>query len=169
MDSTTSPTLSPADEASIRALYQEHLRAWNQRNADGFAASMTEDGVIVGFDGTVVETRAAIAQHIGDIFAHHEPPVYVTVTQSVRALGDDVALLHGLAGMPSLLTGEINPTLNSVQMLVVVRRNGVWRIALFQNTPAQLHGRPELVASMTAELQRQLERDNQQPHDSGLD
>ncbi|MGZ4033139.1 MAG: SgcJ/EcaC family oxidoreductase, partial [Tumebacillaceae bacterium] len=27
-----------------------------------------------------------------------------------------------------------------------------WQIALFQNTPAQFHGRPELVEQMTAEL-----------------
>jgi hypothetical protein len=34
----------------------------------------------------------------------------------------------------------------------------LWRIELFQNTPAQFHGRPELVSEMTAELQQQLPR-----------
>jgi hypothetical protein len=35
--------------------------------------------------------------------------------------------------------------------------DGAWRVALFQNTPAQFHGRPDLVAAMTEELQRALD------------
>lgn len=156
MDPSTSQPAAPADENLIRALYHNLLRAWNQRDADGFASFLTDDGVIIGFDGTTVETPAAIASHLSEIFANHEPPAYVQVIQSVRFLTEDTALVRGVAGMPSLLTGKINPTLNSVQTLVVVRRDGAWRIALFQNTPAQLHGRPELVERMTEELQRQL-------------
>lgn len=163
-----SPAMPSADENSVRELYHDLLRAWNRRDADGFAACLTEDAVIVGFDGTVVETRPEIARHLGEIFANHEPPTYVQVINSVRFLSIDSALLLGTAGMPSLLTGEINSTLNAVQTLVVLRRDGAWRIALFQNTPAQLHGRPELVASMTEELQREMEKGDQQSHGSGL-
>jgi uncharacterized protein (TIGR02246 family) len=157
MDTSTSPSATPAEEQLIRDLYDSLLRAWNQRDAARFASYMSEDGVIIGFDGTVVETRAAIASHLGEIFANHEPPAYVQVIQSVRFLNADTALLRGAAGMPSLLTGEINPSLNSVQTLVAVRSEGAWRIALFQNTPAQFHGRPDLVARMTEELQRALD------------
>jgi hypothetical protein len=32
-------------------------------------------------------------------------------------------------------------------------QHGQWRIVLFQNTPAQFHGRPSLVEEMTRELQ----------------
>jgi hypothetical protein len=39
-----------------------------------------------------------------------------------------------------------------VQVLVAVRRADVWRVAFFQNTPAQFHGRPELAEALTAEL-----------------
>jgi hypothetical protein len=31
-----------------------------------------------------------------------------------------------------------------------------WRIALFQNTPAQFHGRPELVQQLTEQLRQLL-------------
>ncbi|HEY7975098.1 MAG TPA: DUF4440 domain-containing protein, partial [Ktedonobacterales bacterium] len=57
----------------------------------------------------------------------------------------------------SLATTTINPTLNAIQTLIVCQRDGVWRIALFQNTPAQFHGRPDLVAQMTDELQQLLD------------
>jgi hypothetical protein len=50
---------------------------------------------------------------------------------------------------------DLNPAANAVQTLVASRDGDQWRIALFQNTPAQFHGRPELVERMTAEL-RQL-------------
>jgi hypothetical protein len=36
--------------------------------------------------------------------------------------------------------------------MVAVHRGGAYRIALFQNTPAQLHGRPQDVEKMTADL-----------------
>jgi hypothetical protein len=43
-----------------------------------------------------------------------------------------------------------------IQTLIAVKRDGQWRIVLFQNTPAQLHGRPELVQAMTEELRQLL-------------
>lgn len=168
MDTPATQSLTASDEERIRALYSDLLRAWNRRDAEGFAACLTEDATIVGFDGTIVETRPAVARHLGAIFANHETPIYVQIVQRVRFLSADVALVRGAAGMPSLLTGQINPTLNSVQTLLVVRRDDAWRIALFQNTPAQFHGRPDLVASMTEELQRQLDSLDQHPHESGL-
>lgn len=150
------PTDALADEALIRATYKSLLRAWNRRDASAFAAHFIEDGAIVGFDGSVVDGREAIGQHIGAIFASHETPAYVQYIQWVRFLSPDLAITYGVAGMPSLATGEINPTLNSVQMITLWRQADGWRIALFQNTPAQLHGRPEEVERMTQELQRRL-------------
>ena len=51
---------------------------------------------------------------------------------------------------------EINPAVNAIQSLVAVTRDGRWRIALFQNTPAQFHGRPELAQQLTEELRQLL-------------
>jgi hypothetical protein len=51
---------------------------------------------------------------------------------------------------------DLDPKLNAIQTLIAVRRDGQWRIVLFQNTPAQLHGRPELVQEMTEELRQLL-------------
>ena len=46
---------------------------------------------------------------------------------------------------------EVNPKTNALQTLVA--RAG--RIVLFQYTPAQYHGRPELVERHTAEIEFQ--------------
>jgi hypothetical protein len=48
----------------------------------------------------------------------------------------------------------VNPGANALQSLVAVRSGDGWRIALFQTTPAQYHGRPELVEEHTAEIEQ---------------
>jgi uncharacterized protein (TIGR02246 family) len=149
--------VSGADESAVRALYLALLRAWNERDAEGFAALFIADGAMIGYDGTVVDGQAEIARHLGAIFAQHQTPAYIQKVRQVRFLTAEVAALRGVVGMPSLVTGVINPMLNSIQSLVACKRDGVWRVTLFQNTPAQLHGRPDLVAEMTAELQTLLD------------
>jgi hypothetical protein len=54
---------------------------------------------------------------------------------------------------------DLEPTLNAVQALVAEQREGQWRVVLYQNTPAQFHGRPELVESLTEELRQALKAD----------
>lgn len=95
-----SPTTPSADEDAVRELARTLLRSWNARDAAQFAGRFTEDGVVVGYDGTVVEGRA--------------------------------------------------------QIIVAFKLDVVWRAASVQTTPAALHGRPDQVKQMTAELQRAL-------------
>jgi hypothetical protein len=47
---------------------------------------------------------------------------------------------------------------NAIQTLVAARRDGRWRVELFQNTPAAFHGRPEASEALTAELRGALSR-----------
>ena len=44
-----------------------------------------------------------------------------------------------------------------MQTLVAVERDGGWKVALFQNTPAAWHGREDDVKALTAELQEAFE------------
>ena len=48
--------------------------------------------------------------------------------------------------------GDIVADRNAVQSLVAIDGPDGWRVALFHNTPAQFHGRPEAVDALTAEL-----------------
>jgi uncharacterized protein (TIGR02246 family) len=81
----------------------------------------------------------------------------VSKVKGLRFLCPDVAILLAIVGMTPPGKAELNPTANANQMLIAVKCSGTWRIKLFQNTPAQFHGRPELVQQMTEEL-RQLRR-----------
>jgi hypothetical protein len=51
---------------------------------------------------------------------------------------------------------DLNPAVNTVQTLVAAKKDGEWRVALYQNTPAQFHGRPEMVQELTEELRQLL-------------
>ncbi len=86
----------------------------------------------------------------------HPTARFVSKVKDVRFLAPDVAILRSIAGMVPRGLSDINPAANAHQTLVVLNREGNWRIQLFQNTPAQFHGRPELVEQMTEELKALL-------------
>lgn len=146
---------SPAAIA-VRALYQQLLDAWNSRSAQGIAERFTEDGELIGFDGSQVVGRENILLHLTPIFANHPTPPYVSIVKDVRFPGSDVAILRACVGMVPPGEMDLNPELNAHQTLIAVKRNDEWRIELFQNTPARFHGRPELVEQMTEELRQLL-------------
>lgn len=146
-------TLSP-DESKIRALYQQILDGWNAHDGDAFAAPFTADGETIGFDGSQLIGRADIAATLKQIFADHVTATYVANVRNVRLLGPDVAILRAVVGMVPPGQSKINPAVNAIQTLVAVKHEGTWRVALFQSTPAQFHGRPELAERLTEELQQ---------------
>jgi uncharacterized protein (TIGR02246 family) len=134
-------------------LYAELIECWNRRDAMGFADLFAEEGGLVGFDGSQVDGRAAIEDHLAGIFADHRPQPYVSIVREVRALTPDVAIVRAVAGMGER---DINPAVNAIQTLIVARRDGRWEVQLFQTTPAAFHGRPDASAELTAELRDAL-------------
>lgn len=144
------------DEAEIVTLYRQVLDGWNQRRAEAMAAPFAVDGEMIGFDGSQVAGRAEIIAHLQPIFADHITPIYVGKVRSVRLLGAEAAVLRAVAGMVPPGKSDIEPKLNAIQTLVAARQGDQWRTVLFQTTPAQFHGRPELTEQLTAELRQLL-------------
>jgi uncharacterized protein (TIGR02246 family) len=144
------------NNAPIRALYRQLLDSWNQRNAASFAALFHPDANLIGFDGSQVNGRPQIESHLSQIFADHLTATYVGIIREVRLLSPDVALLRAVAGMVPPGKSDLNPATNAVQTLVAARHDNTWRIALYQNTPAQFHGRPDLAQQLTQELRKLL-------------
>ena len=134
------------------ALYTNLLEAWNARDAEKFAAQFAPDGNTVGFDGSQLDGRDAIAAELSRIFAHHTPATYVGKVQEVRPLGATAMLLRAVAGMVPPDQSELMPERNAVQSLVAVMDAGSAKVALYQNTPARFDGRMQLVEQMTRDL-----------------
>ncbi|MBE3570089.1 MAG: SgcJ/EcaC family oxidoreductase [Bacillales bacterium] len=140
----------------VQALYQQLIDGWNNRSARRMADQFAEDGEMIGFDGSQAIGREEIFSHLDPIFKEHPTPPFVTKVKNVRFLDSDAAILRAIAGMVPPGQSEIDPKLNTHHTLVAVKKDGKWQIALFQNTPAQFHGRPELVEQMTEELKQLL-------------
>jgi uncharacterized protein (TIGR02246 family) len=140
-------------ETDVRALYEKLIAGWNAHDAEAMAAPFAEDGVIIGFDGSLSSGKQAISTEMASIFADHETGRYAVKVNSVRPLGSQVVILRAIAGLVPPGQTAINSATNSHQTVVALEQAGQWRIALFQNTPARFHGRPELVEDMTRELQ----------------
>jgi uncharacterized protein (TIGR02246 family) len=143
-------------EDDVADLYRRLIAGWNSADAEAMAASVASDGLVVGFDGSQMFGRDEVATELGRIFADHETATYVTKIRSVKALGPDGALLHAVAGMVPPGGSEVMPDRNSIQTIVAGRGGDRWSVALFQTTPAQFHGRPELTEALTAELNELL-------------
>ncbi len=144
------------DESKVCSLYREMLECWNKRNADDLAALVAKDGNLVGFDGSPLNGRSEIESVLRQIFADHPTAAYVGKVREVRFLTPEVAVLRAVAGMVPPGQSDLNPAVNTVQTLVAVKHDGQWRIAVFQNTPAAFHGRPELSEKLTEELRQVL-------------
>ena len=140
-------------ENEVRALYDTLITAWNDHDGTAMAAPFADDGVVIGFDGSVSSGSQAIGSEMANIFADHETGRYAVKVTSVRELGQHAVILRAIAGLVPPGRTAINPETNSHQSVVAEMQHGQWRIVLFQNTPAQFHGRPSLVEEMTRELQ----------------
>lgn len=140
----------------IRALYDGLIDGWNRRNANEYAELFEDDGIVIGFDGSQVIGREEIREHLRSIFADHQTAAYVVKIRDVRFLAPGVGLLLAVAGMIPPGGSDINPATNAVQTLIGREIEGKWHIALFQNTPAQYHGRPEAVEALSAELREMV-------------
>jgi uncharacterized protein (TIGR02246 family) len=158
MSSQTSPSKDApsANETEVKALYRQLLERWNQHDAAAFAALYEKDGSCIGYDGSQMNGRSEIESVLSKIFAEHQTAPYVSKIREVRFLTSEVAILRAVAGMVPPGKSDLDPALNAIQSLVASRREGSWRIALFQNTPAQFHGRPELTQQLTDELRQLL-------------
>jgi uncharacterized protein (TIGR02246 family) len=140
-------------ENEVRALYHTLITAWNNHDGTAMAAAFAEDGVVIGFDGSVSSGKQTIGSAMASIFADHETGRYAVEVKSVRSLGQHAMILRSIAGLVPPGQTAIRSETNSHQTVVAEAQDGQWRIVLFQNTPAQFHGRPNLVEEMTRELQ----------------
>ncbi|MFD2132492.1 SgcJ/EcaC family oxidoreductase [Pseudogracilibacillus auburnensis] len=142
----------------VELLYIRLINAWNKREANRMATLFRKEGELIGFDGSQIIGKEEIFSHLAPIFNDHPTPPFIVKVKSVHVLSPVIAMLRAIGGMLPSGQTEINPDLNTHHTLVALKEEDQWQIQLFQNTPAQFHGRPELVEQMTAELSEQLKK-----------
>jgi uncharacterized protein (TIGR02246 family) len=138
--------------ACARRIYASLLADWNAQDARAMASHFADRGSLIGFDGSVVEGRAAIESHIGPIFAAHPTPRFVARVRDVRRLSAQTVLLRGVAGMWPRGAGDLDSAFNAIQTVLLSFCDGAFKVELFQNTPASWHGRDADRERLSAEL-----------------
>jgi uncharacterized protein (TIGR02246 family) len=145
--------MATSQRSQLISLYEALIKSWNNRDAKGMAALYTTGGAQVGFDGSQISGPGDIEKHLAPIFRDHPTARFVFIIKEVKLLGDAVGLVRAIAGMVPRDSSDINSSLNAVQTMLARKQRSLWKVELFQNTPARLDGRPEEVTAMTQELQ----------------
>jgi uncharacterized protein (TIGR02246 family) len=129
----------PSDVAKIEALEQEQAQAWSAHDADRYARLFTEDADVVNVLGWHWKGRAELERKLSRAFALVFARSQLSVHDvGVRFLKPDVAIAH----VPWTMTGALSPTggtappQQGLQTQTLVKRDGRWGIAAFQNTNA---------------------------------
>jgi uncharacterized protein (TIGR02246 family) len=145
------------EETTVRLLYQNLLQYWNNADAKNYAALFADDANMVGFDGSQVNGKKAIEDHLSGIFANHKTASYISIVREIRFLVPGIVLLRAVVGMVPPGKTDINPATNAIQTAILQKQQDAYKFALFQNTPAAFHGRPEESEKLTQELRKMLE------------
>jgi uncharacterized protein (TIGR02246 family) len=130
---------TPSDVAKIETLEQEQAQAWSAHDAARYARLFTEDADVVNVLGWHWKGRAELEHKLTRAFALVFARSQLSVHDvGVRFLRPDVAIAH----VPWTMTGALSPTggtappQQGLQTQTLVKRDGRWRIAAFQNTNA---------------------------------
>jgi uncharacterized protein (TIGR02246 family) len=140
----------------VTTLYQQLIQSWNAQNAEAFAGLFVPDAICIGFDGSQLIGRQKIESTLTQIFKDHPTASYRYIIREVRPVAENVYLLRSNVGMVPPGKTDIDPSKNAVQCVVACSQNDKMEIILFQNTPAQFHGRPELAEALSKELRALL-------------
>jgi uncharacterized protein (TIGR02246 family) len=129
------------DEAEIRANVEQLTKGWNMKSGEEFAKPFAENSDYVVINGMHIKGRAENAkghQYIFDTI--YKDSTLATVIKQIRFLRPDVALVHGESTLTVRANGEEKKGSGYIT-LVMVKNNGKWEIAAFQNTSIQPQGK----------------------------
>jgi len=140
------------------ALYKQLIDAWNNRNASAFGGLFAEDGLCIGYDGSEMFGKQEISSSLATIFKGHATAKYVSIIRDIKNLDDNLQMIRAHVGMLPPNKSTIDGSKNAIQVMVARVDKGTEHIILFQNTPAQYHGRPEMQEKLTRELQQVAEK-----------
>lgn len=132
------------DEAAIRALYAALADAWARGDTGALEELYTADSDYVTFDGSWLRGLEHNRRVHVDLFRGVLAGTrMVARIESIRSVTEDVAVVISTGALLWPWQKEIPARRRSRQTLVVVRRDGRWKIASFQNTRVRPMPPPE--------------------------
>ncbi|BCA52963.1 hypothetical protein W02_01030 [Nitrospira sp. KM1] len=124
-----------ASDESIHRLYDRLIEGWNAGSGEAFASVFADDGDLIGFDGSHFKGRDQIGSfHQRLLDTHMKGSRLVGRIMSVRFVSPHAAVLHAIGSTIMPGASRPSPSRDSIQTMVVIHRDGEWRLAAFQNT-----------------------------------
>ncbi len=121
---------------SVETCLERIRLAWNAGDAHAYACEFTEDATYVIFLGEPLLGRQEIEKNHIDVLTKWRKGTRMAIKViSVRALGDDAASLLTVGGLGK----SDSIAYDKLQTFTMVRREGRWMCAAFQNT--KMNGR----------------------------
>jgi uncharacterized protein (TIGR02246 family) len=132
-----STEVSAAEQAAVATLTQQMLASWAYQDADGIAELFTEDGTLV-LPGIYFQGKEAIREYFKDAFANkYNNTQVVGKPISMRFFGPEVALLLSSGGVLAPGETEVSDGQAIRAAWFVVKTDGKWKLAAYQNSPAK--------------------------------
>ncbi|HEU5475573.1 MAG TPA: SgcJ/EcaC family oxidoreductase [Actinophytocola sp.] len=132
---TTSPE-NAADAAAVAALTQRVIAAWAYHDADAFAEVFTEDGTMI-LPGLYRKGREEIREYLKDAFDNQYKGTQVTGRPlDIRFFGSEAGVLITQGGVLAPGESAVSDDQAIRASWLVVKQDGEWRLAGYQNSPA---------------------------------
>lgn len=131
---------SPADEAEIRTVVADQVRAWNAGDAKAFSERFAKDGSFTNIRGTVFYGHQAFLDRHVEIFEgfFKGSRLAMTVTR-IRLVRPDVAIvdietrISELTGRPPGVQPGADGTIQTRLQQVFVKDRGRWWVESYHN------------------------------------
>ena len=126
-----------SDVSAVRKLQAQQAEAWNRHDAAAYAALFAADGDVVNVLGWWWRGRTEIESKLTDAFAWVFRDSTLTITDvQVRILDPLTAVAHvrWLLDGAKVPPGAPEPPRQGIQLQVLRKEAGRWKIVSFQNT-----------------------------------
>jgi uncharacterized protein (TIGR02246 family) len=122
-------------KAEIEQLFHQLSQAWDQGDDEAFGACFTEDADYVTFQGDYLKGRKEIEKVHQQLWNGilRGSTMHGEIKQ-IRFLTPDVAIFHGVGAVKLRFHKTAPKKRNSINTNVIVKNNGEWKIAAFQNS-----------------------------------
>ncbi|MFJ8687705.1 SgcJ/EcaC family oxidoreductase [Micromonospora sp. HUAS LYJ1] len=129
-------SFTSAQEKEVLTVPLRLVEAWSRNDAAGVANSFTEDGVMILPGDVFKKGRDEIRAFMAAAYAGPFKGTGVTGRPvDVRIIADDAALIRTHGGILAAGQTEIAEELAVRSTWVVVKRDGQWQLAGYQNSP----------------------------------